>query len=390
MQPGGDIGERLEDAGSHLEKAGDRVGDAAAASAQRGWEGLQPLLEFKLLTVSGVTVTLGGVLFAVLTLVAGWAISKLLRRALRRYGDRHGSVNAAALYTISRVVHYLVLIVALLLALELVGIPLSKFTLFAGAIGVGLGFGLQAIFSNFISGLILLFDRSLKVGDFIQLDNDVRGIVRAINIRSTQVTTNDNIDVLVPNSEFINGRVTNWTHRSVNRRMRVPFQVGYGVDKELVKKAALEAAEAVTFTLAMDGEKAPQVWISGFGDNGVDFLLAVWLTEAAARRNAAVRAAYLWELDTALRKYGIERPFPQRDLNLRSAFGMRGDEAIAAFRGLRAGSAREPQPHALSESERRALSHNDAQAEATRQIEDDARTLPPPDAADTLDDNRET
>ena len=374
MQPGRDIGERLE-------QAGDRVGDVAAANAQRGWEGLQPLLEFKLLTVSGVSVTLGGVLFALLTLVAGWALSTLLRRALRRYGERHGSVNAAALYTISRVVHYLVLVVAVLLALELVGIPLSKFTLFAGAIGVGLGFGLQAIFSNFISGLILLFDRSLKVGDFIQLDNDVRGIVKAINIRSTQVTTNDNIDVLVPNSEFINGRVTNWTHRSVNRRMRVPFQVGYGVDKELVKKAALEAAEAVPFTLAMDGEKAPQVWLSGFGDNGVDFLLAVWLTEAAARRNAAVRAAYLWELDTAMRRYGIERPFPQRDLHLRSAFGLRGEEALAALRGDTpvAGDAQEP--HALGEDEHRRLARNDAQHEAQRQMAEDAAELPPPEDA---------
>src|SRR5690606_8387452 len=132
---------------------------------------------------------------------------------------------------------------------------LTQFTVFAGAIGVGVGFGLQAIFSNFISGIILLFDRSLKVGDFVELEGDIRGTVRAINIRATRITTNDNIDVLVPNSEFVSKRVVNWTHGSVNRRIRVRFPVAYGVDKELVKKAALEAAARVPFTLALDGER---------------------------------------------------------------------------------------------------------------------------------------
>ena len=357
-----------------LENATDRVRDAANDGVARGNQWLQPFLDFKLFAVSGITVTVGGVLLAVLLLLGAWLISGLLRRALSRYGERHGSVNGAALYTVSRVLHYLLLAAGILLALEALGIPLGKFTLFAGALGVGLGFGLQAIFSNFISGLILLFDRSLKIGDFVQLDNDVRGIVKAINIRSTRVTTNDNIDVLVPNSEFINGRVTNWTHRSVNRRIRVPFAVAYGVDKELVKKAALEAASNVPFTLSMEGEKAPQVWLVGFGDTAVDFILAVWLTEAAARRNVAVRAAYLWELDTALKKYCIEIPFPQRDLHVRSLFGLQGEAALAALQGRVASAAEASQPPEaarLSDEERARLARNDARADAEREIEKD-------------------
>src|SRR3546814_7379539 len=98
------------------------------------------------------------------------------------------------------------------------------------------------------SDLVLLFDRSLKVGDFVELDADTRGTVHAINIRATRIITNDNIGVLVPNAEFVNGRVVNWTHRSVNRRIRVPFRVGFGVDKELVKQAALEAARSEEHT----------------------------------------------------------------------------------------------------------------------------------------------
>jgi small-conductance mechanosensitive channel len=167
--------------------------------------------------------------------------------------------------------------------------------------------------------------------------------------------------------------VTNWTHRSTERRLRVPFSVAYGVDKELVKKAALEAASKVGFTQSMEGPRAPQVWLVGFGDSAVEFILAVWLTEEAARRNAAIQAAYLWELDTALKAHGIEIPFPQRDLHLRSAFGLGGAEAIAALRGERPSATAAPAAREMDPVERSRLSRNDAQEEAEREIEDERR-----------------
>lgn len=335
---------------------------------------LQPVLDLRLLHTSGFDITLGGVLGALLAIIGAWLLSRFVQRALNRYGEQQGSTERAAIYTVSRVLHYILLGFALFIALDALGIPLGKFTVFAGALGVGLGFGMQAIFSNFISGLILLFDRSLKVGDFVELDKDVRGTVRAVNIRATRITTNDNIDVLVPNSEFISGRVVNWTHRSVNRRIRVPFQVAYGVDKELVKKAALEAASRVPFTLAMEGRQAPQVWLVDFSESAVRFVLAVWLTEEAARRNAAISAAYLWELDTALKAHGIERPFPQRDLNVRTLFGLSGADALAALRGearvepVPAAPTVELAPHELAE-----LGRNDAQADTEAAIREDRR-----------------
>ena len=358
----------------NLEQTGDRLRDAASGVARRGWGDIQELLQFQPLQAFGIEVTIGGMITAVLAILAAMALSALLRRALRRYGERYANANQAALYTVSRLLHYLLLVVGILLAFDLAGVPLGKFTVFAGAIGVGLGFGLQAIFSNFISGLILLFDRSLKVGDFVELEGDIRGNVRAINIRATRITTNDNIDVLVPNSEFVTKRVVNWTHASVNRRVRVPFAVAYGVDKELVKKAALEAAARVPFTLATEGEKRPQVWLVNFGDSAVEFILAVWLTEEAARRNAAITAAYLWELDTALKAHGIEIPFPQRDLNLRSAFGLSGAEAIAALRGEAPSTTATATDAAtvLAPGERAALARNDAQADTQRVIEEEA------------------
>ncbi len=357
-----------------VEQAGEAVQEAASDAARVASSGLQPLLDFELIRISGLAVTVGALIAAMLVLFGALLASALLRRMLKRYGDRNtATANQAALYTVSRLVHYALLALGIFLALNVAGIPLGKFAIFAGAIGVGLGFGLQAIFSNFISGIILLFDRSLKVGDFVELEGEIRGTVRAINIRATRITTNDNIDVLVPNSEFVSGRVVNWTHGSYNRRIRVPFGVAYGVDKELVKKAAIEAAGKVPFTLAMDGDKRPQVWLTGFGDSAVEFQLVVWLTEAAARRNAAIKAAYLWEIDTALKEYGIEIPFPQNDLNMRSLFGLTGKDALAALRGgdVDAG-VDEPVKRELDPGERVALSGNDARMDTEQQIEEDA------------------
>ena len=357
-----------------LDQAGERVRDAASQAAHDGWAGARDLLSLQPLGEFGIPVSIGGVIAAALTVMGALALSAVLRRALRRYGDRHENANKAALYTVSRVLHYLLLLVGVLLALDLAGISLSKFSLFVGALGVGLGFGVQAIFANFISGLLLLFDHSLKVGDFVELDADLRGTVRSINMRSTRLTTNDNIDVMVPNSEFVNRRLVNWTHGSFNRRIRVRFPVAYGVDKELVKKAALEAAARVPFTLANDGERGPQVWLDNFGERAVEFLLVVWLTEEAARRNVAIKAAYLWELDSALKAHGIEVPYPARDLHVRSLFGLRGSEALAALHDAPGAASVEIEAGDadLGPLERVALARNDARADTERQIREDA------------------
>jgi len=266
----------------------------------------------------GIDVTIGSVLGSLLVLVIFLVGSAMLKRLLRRYVRRNEHVNQSTIYTVERLVHYLLLTIGVLWGLSVAGVPMAKMSVFAGALGVGLGFGLQAIFNNFVSGLILLFERSLKVGDFVELASGVHGHVRDIYIRSTRITTNDDIDILVPNSEFVNGRVVNWTLREVARRLKVPFGVAYGTDKELVKKAALEAAAAVPFTLSLDGPRGPQVWLSGFGDSSLDFQLVVWLNADATRRPGTVTAAYNWALHTALEKYDIEIPFPQRDLHVKS------------------------------------------------------------------------
>ena len=332
-------------------------------------------LDLPLINSNGVKLTVGELLAAILVLLIALLASWILRAGLNRYARRHPA-NQAALYTLSRFVHYILLIAGVLFALSVAGIPLSKFALFAGALGVGLGFGLQAIFSNFISGLIILFDRSLKVGDFVELANGVHGEVRDIHIRATRVTTNDNIDILVPNSEFITHNVVNWTLREVARRQRIPFSVAQNTDKEVVKKAALEAAATVPFTLAQEGPRRPQVWLTGFGDFTLNFALVVWLNADAVKHPSSVAAAYNWALHNAFLKYDIELPFPQRDLHVRSWFGLSGEDARRMVSESRAAT-RVPAPpqreskSAVAHHEHERLAENDAARNVEHRIEED-------------------
>jgi len=283
--------------------------------------------------------TLGLLRVALILTIAMWA-SRIIRRGIKHVGEKRGTLNQSSLYTFGRLVHYLVLAIGIIIGLSSIGIDFTKFALFASALGVGIGFGLQTLISNFVAGLIILFEKSLKVGDFVELESGVTGEVKEINMRSTLITTNDNVDILVPNSEFVGGRVTNWTLREAHRRVRIPFGVAYGTDKDLVRKAVLEAAENVQWTLKNVKGRKPQVWFVEFGDSSLNFELVVWLTPEAVKRPGAVSATYLWEIDTRLRQYDIEVPFPQRDLHLRSAFG----RTDAATVGMFGASAPPPKP----------------------------------------------
>ncbi len=366
-------------------------------------ETTQSFFDYRL-GMGDLTVSMSGLIAALLTLTVVWFLSRVIHRAFQRYANQREVRTRAAIYTVSRLTKYALYFIGAILALAFLGIPTTRFAVLAGALGVGLGFGLQAIFSNFISGIIMLFERSLRVGDFVELASGLHGEVRDINIRATLISTNDNIDILVPNTEFVTGRVVNWTHGDVSRRLRVPFGVAYGTDKELVKKAALEAAAEVPFTLALEGARRPQVWLVRFGESSLDFELVVWLTAEATKRPGVVKAAYLWALETALCKYAIEIPFPQRDLNVRSLFGLQGESALdllptakvlgsdptrrpgappgatpvsapTAIRAAVAASTPAPTPPedapALGEEERARLAKNDALEEVERAARED-------------------
>ena len=304
---------------------------------EQSWGQLGRWMNATLIEINEVPLTAMGLLRVVFIIFIAWLVSRVLGRGLNKLAAHNEVLSPSAIYTLGRVIHYLVLVLGIIVGLSSIGLDFTKFALFASALGVGIGFGLQNLIGNFVSGLIILFEKSLKVGDFVELSSGLAGEVKEINMRGTLITTNDNIDIIVPNSDFVNNQVTNWTLRETYRRIHVSFGVAYGTDKDLVKQAALEAADEVKWTLSDDVNRKPQVWLVQFGDSSLNFELVVWLQAEAVKRPGAVQAAYLWEIDTKLKEHGIEIPFPQRDLHLRSVFGQK-DEADWLLMGRQNGS----------------------------------------------------
>ncbi len=284
-------------------------------------ENLSEFLSFTVLKFGESTILVSNLIGFLFVLVVIFLLLKGNRRFFERLRSKADENDAPSIYVLERFCHYAFLALGLVVALSALGIDMTHLALLATALSVGIGFGLQSIFNNFFSGIIILFERSLKVGDFIELDNSMCGTVMEINIRSTRIKTRDNLDVLVPNSEFVNGRVTNWTLDDPVRRVIVPFGVAYGSDKELVKTAALEAAERVPFTLYGENNIgksiSPDVLLANFGDSSLDFQLVVWVDPRKNPRPGALVATYLWEIETSLAEHNIEIPFPQRDIHIK-------------------------------------------------------------------------
>ena len=278
------------------------------------------LADVTLFSVGETPVTGSDIIRALLILLVAMLLSRGIRHAIRRVAGSDSSGTQASLYTVSRLTHYAIVIFAVFIALSSIGLDFGNLALVAGALSVGIGFGLQSIVNNFVSGLIILFEHTLRVGDYIELDTGLTGTVKSINVRSTLINTNDNIDIVVPNSEFVTTRLTNWTLGERILRVRIPFGVAYGSDKELVKQAALEAAAEVSYTLTNMKGREPDVWLTEFGDSSLNFLMLVWVNRQGAKRPTRTRSAYLWALETRLGEHGIEIPFPQRDLHLRSGW----------------------------------------------------------------------
>ncbi|QKX16971.1 mechanosensitive ion channel domain-containing protein [Microbulbifer sp. YPW1] len=274
------------------------------------------LANYELFAISEQPITLKDIAQMVLVIIVAWACSRLLNWILRRMVRKNRTSEQGA-YTLWRILNYCIVLITFVIILTMVGLDTSKLTLIAGALSVGIGFGMQAIFSNFISGIILLFEQPLRVGDLVELESGVFGRIRDINVRSTRITTRDNVDILVPNSEFVTGRVTNHTLEDPVRRIHVIFGVAYGTDPEVVREAAMEAAERVPVTYS-NWQRKTEVWLTGFGDSSLDFKLVVWVNSNAVSSLGDLNALYNIELLREFTQRGIEIPFPQRDLHVRS------------------------------------------------------------------------
>ncbi len=246
------------------------------------------------------------VLFFVSSRIRRWLLAGILSRTSLDTGLRH---------TIGVISQYTVVFVGLLLILQTAGIDLTALSVVAGGLGIGIGFGLQNIANNLISGLIVLLERPVKIGDRIEVAG-TEGQVMAIRARSTTVLTNDNIAIIVPNSRFITEEVVNWSYNDAKVRFRIPVTVGFSTDVRLVEQLLLQVARANSDVLA---DPAPVVRLLEFGDNGLKFELRAWSASLIQRKGKLISDLNFAILEKFTSR-GIEIPFPQRDLHLRTGW----------------------------------------------------------------------
>lgn len=272
---------------------------------------LNSILQIELFTLLGTPQTVGRLFTAVLWLyiflTLAWVTEEVLRKGvLPRTQTEQGVVNT--IITMSR---YVIIGVGILLVFGTLGLDLTSLALIGTGLSVGIGFGLQQIISNFISGIVLQFEQSLRPGDVIEI-NDQLGTVEKLNIRSTLVRTADNVEIIIPNETFFTTQLTSYTKTEMLTRVSLPVGVGYDSDPKQVREVLLETA--VRHGLVRD-DPPPIVFFNGFGDSSLDFDLAVWVEQPLRRRS--VRSDLYYMIWDALAAHNIEIPFPQRDLNLR-------------------------------------------------------------------------
>ena len=259
------------------------------------------------------TVTIGGILLLVFLFASVIIVERILQRLLIRRFLSKTRLQPSLQYGLSRIFGYTLIAIGFYVAFQAVGLVLSSLAIVAASVGVGVGFGLQNIINNFVSGIIILAERPISIGDRIEVAG-VAGRVTKIQLRSTTVVTNDNITMIVPNADFISNTVTNWSHGDPKVRIRVPVGVAYGSDLKLLQQLLLEAAGEHPKALR---DPSPVVLFNEFGDSSLNFELGVWTQEmTAAPIHFTSEMNFI--IEQKLRENDIEIPFPQRDLHVRS------------------------------------------------------------------------
>ena len=245
-------------------------------------------------------------------------LSRLIKSRLSSQSVVLSRLEPSARETLVTLTGYLGFLIALVLGLSLAGISFQNFAIVAGALSVGIGFGLQNIVNNFVSGIILLFERPIRRGDWVVVGG-TEGFVKQIRVRSTEIETWDRSDVIVPNSEFISSQVTNWTLSNAYGRVITSVGVAYGSDTQKVKEILLDVAEAHPSVIQKNNffqVPEPTVLFSEFGASSLDFELRCFVKDV--RRRLLIKSELNFEIDRIFREQNIEIPFPQRDLHIRS------------------------------------------------------------------------
>ncbi len=274
---------------------------------------IHDILNFKLFTLNQIPITVLSILLFLLLLTGFSILGVWVRKTLNRRLLKRFKIDAGTRYTLSRVTQYLIISIGVLISFDFVGIDLSSLTVIFGLLSVGIGFGLQNVTANFISGLIILFERPISVGDRVMV-SDIEGDIIEINIRSTMVRTVNNISIIVPNSEFVSKDVINYSHGDTTYRLDVNVGVAYGSDLDTVLKALQEVADQNKSVMQ---KPKPEVHLIEFGDSSWNMQLRAWIPDV--KRYPRIRNELNQSIVRTFRKYDVEIPFPQRDLHVRSS-----------------------------------------------------------------------
>ncbi len=276
------------------------------------WDNLRTLVEEPLVSFGEIEITPATLLTAMLIILIAYAISRLLQRILRRNVFEQIPMNKGSQSAICRLLHIIIMCIGAFIAIQHTGFNLTALAAVSAVFLVGIGLGLQNITHNFISGLIMLFERPVQEGDFVEVGG-VQGTVQAVNAYSTKVETLDRVTIIVPNSHFLSDNVTNWSFQESKVRIHVSVGVSYGANVELVAETLLEAGRAHPEVLS---DPEPQMQFLGFGDSSLNFDLLVWIADPT--RQYFVISDLNFAIVRAFRERNITIPFPQRDLHLRS------------------------------------------------------------------------
>lgn len=271
------------------------------------------LITTPIFSVKETPVTFISLIILILMLVGAAYVSKITKKVLLRSILPKAQMDIGTQYTLARISQYSVVTLGSIFALQFIGIDLSGLTVIFGLLSVGIGFGLQNLTSNFVSGIIVLFERPISVGDRV-LMNGIEGDVTEINIRSTKIQSVNNIAYIVPNADFVSGTVVNYSHGDKRIREDIEVGVSYSADVDLVTKVLYEVAAQHSKVLK---SPAPEVLFMAFGESSLDFKLRVWIADPKMRMN--IHSEINYAIIAAFRKNAIEIPFPQRDLWFRNA-----------------------------------------------------------------------
>ncbi|MBZ0263721.1 mechanosensitive ion channel [bacterium] len=286
---------------------------------------LDRILHYQLFKINDTDVTISSLLIFIILFAALMFLSKLASNLLEKHVLTKMMVDTSSRYRYRQITYYILMTFSILFSLQFIGIDLSGLAVIFGLLSVGIGFGLQNVTSNFISGIILLFEQPIKVGDRVTV-NDTLGEIVEINMRSTTITTLQNVSIIVPNSDFISSQVVNWSHRDPKIRLEVDVGVSYNSDLDMVLKVMKEVALEHKNILK---NPEPEVLHRGFGDSAWDMQLRAWIDspEGQFRIISDLNCAIVRKF----RENNIEIPFPQRDLHVRSSIAVPlGIESAAA------------------------------------------------------------